>query len=534
MLEFVNPATGRTFGGVAQATAADVERARAELAAAQPDWAARPVRERVRALRQLLGLIIDSVDVISQTINQDTGKSRQDGLIEAFMLVERLSRYLRHAPRWLGPRPAPPSLYFTRRYAVRRRPYGVVAVLAPWNYPFDLLASPALAALLAGNAVLVKPSEVAGATGALFEQLIQNVAELAPYARVLHGDGRVGEMVVRSRPDLIYLTGSVGTARQIAQIAAETLTPALFELGGKDPMIVLADADLEAAAHWGLWGAVYNAGQTCMAIERVYVERPAYDRFVELAVAEAQRQRAGYSPGRDCPFQLGPMSAERQRQLVAAHLEDALAKGARILTGGRFEGPFLEPTVVVDVDHGMQLMREETFGPVMPIMAVKDAAEALRLANDSDYGLSGAVWSQDLGRARRIAEQLEVGAVSINDTLSHFAVPQLPFGGLKQSGNARTHSEQDVLQFSQTQALSSGRPPLPFDIATLMRRPGHYRLGKGLLRLAFGVTPRQRLEPLVEEVGRLRQEKRLAGPAAAAAGLLALAAVLFGVWRARR
>ncbi len=535
LLPCVNPATGEQFDQIPMATPKEVEQAHREMRQAFDVWRRKPLKERVRILRKLQAMVIDSVDIITETINLDVGKSRQDGLIEVLMVVDRLHQYYRRAPRWLARRRVPPGLYVFRRFYTEPEPFGVVAVISPWNYPFDLMMSPMCSALLAGNTVLLKPSEAAGATGALVERLIQSVPELSPFVRVLHGDGRVGAAIVQSKPDFIFLTGSVSTGRRVALAAAEDMIPYAFELGGKDPMIVLEDADIEAAARWGTWGAYYNTGQTCQGIERVYVVEQVYDQFVDRAVQQTNTLRMGYSDEKECPYDMGPLSFERQKHIVEDHLADALAKGARILVGGGINGMFVEPTVVVNVDHSMKLMRDETFGPILPIMKVKDEAEAIRAANDSDLGLSASVWSRDLRRAQRVAHELQVGSVNINDAISQYPVSLLPFGGLKGSGLARTHGKEEVMQFTQLRSYAVGRPPLPIDLATQMRQPGRYRLGKAVLRLAFGVRPDQRVQPIVEEAERLRERAGERRPATLAAGILtSLAVFLFALWRRSR
>jgi acyl-CoA reductase-like NAD-dependent aldehyde dehydrogenase len=329
------------------------------------------------------------------------------------------------------------------------------------------------------------------------ESLCQRLPELSSYVRFLHGDGRIGAALVETQPDLIYVTGSPRTGRLIMQAAAEHLTPVICELGGKDPMIVLEDADIAAAARWGVWGAFYNSGQTCMAIERVYVAEPVYDAFLQAVLEETKQLKVGYSPKIDSPNHMGPLTFPRQLEIIEEHVQDALAKGAKILLGGEREGLFMQPTVMVDVDHGMKIMQEETFGPIIPIMKVTDETHAIQLANHSDFGLSASVWSRNLRHAKQVAHQLQVGSVNINDTMTHFAIPNLPFGGIKQSGVGRAHGEEDVLQFARTHSYALGRPPLPFDIATIMRKPGNYKLGSAVLHLAFGVTPKQRLQPIV-------------------------------------
>lgn len=540
MLPCINPATGEQFDQIPMATAEDVNRAYMEMRQASEIWRLKTVKERIRILRKFQAFIIDSLDDITEVINQDTGKSRQDALIEVMMVVDRLHQYYKRAPRWLRRRRVPPGLYFFRKYYTEPLPYGLVGVIGPWNFPFELTVSPLCSALLAGNTVIVKPSEVAAATGNLIEKLIQSVPELSPFVRVLHGDGRVGEMLVKSKPDMIFLTGSTATGRKVARAAAEDMTPYLFELGGKDPMIVLEDADLDAAARWGAWGAFYHSGQVCMAVERVYVVESVYDEFLSKAIEEAKKLKIGYSPELDNPCDCGPLTFARQEEVIVEHLQDAMAKGARVLYGGRLNGPYVEPTIVVEVDHGMKLMRDETFGPIMPVMKVKDEAEAIRLANDSYYGLSASVWSNDLKRAQRVAHQLEVGSVNINDANSHYPVSLLPFGGLKQSGSARTHGRQEVMQFTQYRSYAVGWPPMALDVATQMRSPGHYRLGAAIMRLAFGETPRQRVQPIAEEMNRLsekargRTKKPVPVTVAAAGAAAGLATILFGLWLSRK
>jgi acyl-CoA reductase-like NAD-dependent aldehyde dehydrogenase len=541
MLPFINPGTGEQFGQVPVSSEEDIRTAVEEMRLSFKVWSRTSVKERVRIMRKLQKLLIDSVDLISETINMDTGKSRQDGMIEVFMMSDRLNQYCRRAPGWLRRRRVPSGLYLFKRCFAEPTPFGVVAVIGPWNYPFDLLMSPMFSALLAGNTVVIKPSEVAGASGALVQRLIKQIPELSPFVRVVHGDGRAGASLVAAKPDFVFLTGSTKTGQLVAREAAEKMIPFVFELGGKDPMIVLEDADIDAAARWGTWGAFYNTGQTCQAVERVYVVEEVYDEFLSSAVEYAKAIKQGYSKEKDNPYNIGPLTFQRQKEIIEDHLEDALSKGAKILVGGHIQDLFMEPTVMVDVDHSMRLMRDETFGPIMPIMKVKDEEEAVRLANDSYYGLSAYVWSQDAKRALRVADNLEVGTININDAGVHFAVPLLPFGGKKMSGDARVHGKQEILQFTQIRSYSTGAPPLSFDIATLLRQPGYYRLGVAIMHLAFGVTPKQRIKPISEEVERFKRKRAALKPRSSRAGAVltagvvgAAAALAFAIFRGRK
>jgi len=335
----LNPATGHQFDQVPIASPRQVAQAYGDMRAAFPAWSRKSVTERTQILRKFQALLLDSLDEITAMINRDCGKSRQDALLEVFVTLDLLRQYCRSGPRWLARQRVPRGLAFFKRCYVEHRPYGLVAVISPWNYPFALSVGPAISALLAGNTVLLKPSEWTAATGQLIEQLFNRLPELAPYVRVLHGDGSTGAALVKSAPDYIFLTGSGPTARQVLLAAAENLTPVSCELGGKDAMIVLEDADLERAVRWGLWGAIFNAGQTCMAVERVYVVAPVYDRFVDRAVAEARTFRTGYTGQPEGPYHLGPITMSRQMEIIESQLADALAKGARILAGGRRQGP---------------------------------------------------------------------------------------------------------------------------------------------------------------------------------------------------
>ena len=498
VLAFVNPATGERFGEVQMTTPEQVAGSVQEMRATFPVWSEKPLAERIRILHKFRALLIDSQDEITACVNQDCGKSRQDALIELFITVDMLAQYCRNAPKWLRRERVSPGLYLFKQCFIEHRPHGVVAVIAPWNYPLTLALPPMLSALLAGNTVVLKPSEVTAATGVLIEQLFQRIPELAAFVRVVHGDGHVGAALIEAKPDYIFLTGSTPTGRRVLQAAANDLIPVACELGGKDAMIVLDDADLNAAARWGAWGAFFNAGQTCMAVERVYAVAPVYDEFVRLAVKYAEDFEMGYTAQPDDSYCLGPVTSPRQTEIIERHLADAINKGAHVLTGGKGPGQFFSPMVLVDVDHTMLLMREETFGPLMPIMKVKDEAEAICLANDNAFGLGASVWSKDLQHARRLAGQVQAASVIINDSIAQFGVPMLPFGGLKESGAGRIHGREGLMQFTRSYSYVVGNPPMKWDIATILREPGHYRLASALMGVVFGTSLRQRWQALAQ------------------------------------
>jgi len=535
MIEFFNPATGRKFGQVRVTTEEEVFRARRELAEAQREWGSKPVRERARLVKLLQGVIVDATDEITALVNQDHGKSRLDALHEVFMSVEKIHHYTANAPKWLARQSVPRDLYFFKRFYAEPVPHGVVGIIGPWNYPIDLMIPPIVAALLAGNTVLVKPSEVAAATGVLLEDLFNRVPQLAPYVRFLHGDVRTGQALVHSKPDMLFLTGSVKTGQIVAKMAAEDMTPFMYELGGKDAMLVLEDADIAAAARWGVWGSFYSTGQACVSVERVYVHENVYDAFVSAVLNETAKFTVGYSTEIDNPNWMGPLTFDRQVSIVSDHLQDALDKGARVLIGGKGTGMFFEPTVLVDVDHSMKIMVEETFGPTMPIMKVRNDAEAIQLANDSNLGLSAYVWSRDLKHAEQVGRQLDVGVVNINDTVAHYSVPQLPFGGTKLSGNARTHGRGEVMQFTRSKAYSISQPPSAIDPVIWIRHPGNYHLLKAMMGGTYGTTMGQRVGPVAELVREDPRARSAVGHGLATVGVMsALMALATLLLRARR
>jgi acyl-CoA reductase-like NAD-dependent aldehyde dehydrogenase len=503
ILQFTNPATGEVFGQVQMATPEQIAQAYTELKDITPAWSNKPVRERVHILQKFQRVLIDSLDEITDILNQDCGKTRQDGMIEVFVTVDMLDNYRKHAERWLKPRRVPSGLYLFKSCYVLHRPYGVVGVIAPWNYPLALSIPPVVSALLAGNTVMLKPSEVTGATGVLIEKLFSRVPELAPYVRVLHGDGSVGAEVVQTGPDYIFLTGSTPTGKVVMRAAAEKLIPVACELGGKDAMIVLEDADIAAAARWGVWGANFNTGQTCMSVERVYVVEPVYEKFVQLVVSETQNLKIGYSQELESPFYLGPITDPRQVKTIKHHLDDALEKGARLLVGGKITNMFVEPVVLVDVNHTMLVMQEETFGPLLPIVKVRDEEEAIRMANDCAFGLGASVWSRDLERAQRVARRIEASSIVVNDTIAQFGVPMLPFGGIKSSGYGRIHGKEGLIQFTRPYAYAVGQAPFPWDVGTILREPGHYKAGATIMHLVFGTSLKQRIQPVIKRIDQI-------------------------------
>ncbi len=506
-LAFINPATGNQFGEVVMSTPEEVKQAVDDMRASFPVWSGKSVKERVRILKKFQSLLIDQRNEISSVVSQDTGKSRQDSLIELFISVDMLAQNRINAAKWLKRRRVSSGLYMTKKCYVEHRPYGVAAIISPWNYPLLISLTPMFAALLAGNTVVLKASEVSPAVGVMIEKLFKSLPELAPFVRVVHGDGKVGAALTNSKPDYIFVTGSTVTGKKIMQTAAENLIPVTLELGSKDAAIVLEDANIDPAARWITWGSHFNAGQTCVAVERVYVVESKYDEFVQAAVAYTEKIQSGFTLDTNSPYSMGPITDPRQMQIIDDHIKDAVEKGARVLCGGKEQGAYYKPMVMVDVNHSMKLMREETFGPIMPIMKVRDEEEAIRLANDSAFGLFASVYSKDQARAKRVADRINASSIIINDSLAQFAIPTLPFGGVKDSGIGTSHGREGLLAFTRPHSYAIGGAPPKWDIATIMRELGNYDLGVAIMGVVYGTTLKQKWETLSQFLRRGKKGK---------------------------
>ncbi|MDQ6827487.1 MAG: aldehyde dehydrogenase family protein, partial [Gemmatimonadota bacterium] len=457
-VESRDPATGLVWRDYEAASATDVTRTVAAARRAQLAWGATPVRERARVLEHFRRALFARRREVAELICRENGKPPSEAMGTEVMLVLDFARFYRdRAPRLLRDRSLTPfnAAFWRKRVHITHEPFGVVGIISPWNYPFMLASAQVLAALVSGNAVVLKPSEFTPATGLMIGDLMRDAGLPDGVLHIVTGNGSAGAALVSSEIDKLFFTGSNATGLKVSRACAERMIPCVLELGGSDPAIVLEDADIAHAVSGIAWGRFSNAGQTCVAPKRVFVVGEAHDAFVaKLAeVVKALKMGAGSAPGTD----VGPMIRPQQRAVLEAQLEDALAHGAYIAArtpvGGADGDGFFAPAILTDVTNDMRVMREETFGPLLPVVRVRDADEAVQMANATPYGLSASVWGRDVRRARAVAARLASGSVTINDSIVQAGIAEAPHGGIKQSGTGRSHGEAGLLECVQTKTL---------------------------------------------------------------------------------
>jgi len=452
-----NPATGEVIGTVPNRSADEVAEIVARARAAQPAWDALGFAGRARILRRAQKWVVDNSERLIETIVSETGKTYEDAqLAEISYVANSFGFWAKHAPEFLADEKIKSSNPFVagRKLILRFRPVGVVGVIGPWNFPLSNSFGDCIPALAAGNACVLKPSEVTPLSSLVVEEMAREIGMPEHVFSVATGDGETGAALV-DEVDFVMFTGSTKTGRKVMERAARTLTPVSLELGGKDPMIVLDDADIDRAANAATFYAMNNAGQVCISTERAYVDEAVYDQFVAKVTDNVRKLRQGQSHGPG-EADVGAVIFPPQLDIVEDHVRDAVDKGARVLTGGkRAEGAgrYYEPTVLVDVDHTMKCMTDETFGPTLPIMKVRGAEEALRLANDSPYGLAASVWTRDAARGEDVARRVEAGAVCVNDAQINYVALELPMGGWKASGLGSRHGAGGIRKYCDQQAI---------------------------------------------------------------------------------
>jgi acyl-CoA reductase-like NAD-dependent aldehyde dehydrogenase len=446
--------------------------------AAQPEWESIGFAGRRRWLERFRDWMIANEPRLADVMQEETGKVRAEAEAEAPLISAAINYYSQHGEEFLADETPTPNILPLRvkRLRIRYHPYPVVGVITPWNFPLLLALDDAVAALFAGCAVVIKPSEFTPLSTMEAVRAWKEEIGAPDVLDVVNGLGETGGALIDD-VDFVQFTGSDRTGKVVMKRAADTLTPVSLELGGKDPLIVLRDADLERAVNATAIGGLLNSGQACTSIERVYVEEPIYDEFTARLTEQVKGLRQGYD-GHSYSAEIGAMATGAQVEIVSDHVEEARQKGARVLTGGkRKEGPgdWYEPTVLADVDHSMKVMTDETFGPVIPVMKVRDADEAVRLANDSRYGLSASVFAGSASDGEAIAGRIEAGAVNVNDVLTNFFALGLPMGGWKESGIGFRHGSYGIKKFVRPGSIvvprikQGKRDPLWFPYTSMRR-----------------------------------------------------------------
>lgn len=459
MLRSVSPSTGALVGEAPVAGAAQVREVVERARAAQADWGRLHCEQRAASLMKFRDALVERTEPLIELIVRETGKPRHEALLhDVAQTADLITYYARVASRVLSPREVPLRLFRHRRSYVHHAPRGVIGVIAPWSLPLTIPLSGVVPALLAGSAAVLKPSEATSMV-ALEAKKLWGHAGLPPdLFGVVSGGPETGRALIESGIDLLHFTGSVEHGRQAAVACAQQLIPCVLQLGGKAPLIACEDADLEYTARAAVFGAFANAGQLCLSVERMYAHRAVHDALVERIVELTSELEQG--DPESAWVEVGAMTVSKQLDTMDALIADAVEKGALVRAGGRRlarKGQFYPPTVLTGCDHRMRLMREELFGPVLPIMKVDSDEQAIELANDSQLGLNAYVFTVDRERGRRMAEQLRAGSVLVNDVLSNYATPEVPFGGLKSSGIGQVHGEDVLLQMSELRHVSYDR-----------------------------------------------------------------------------
>ncbi len=455
-LSLANPATLEPIGEIEVQTEDDAKAAVEIARKAQREWGAISFDDRARVMQRALRILLDRQDEFIDVVLSETGKTRSEALlVEIFASCDSLNYYAKNAAKILKTRKLKLHglMRVMKQARISYRPLGVVGVISPWNGPLVLSMNPSVQALMAGNAVVLKPSEVTPFSGKLIAELFEQAGLPDGLFRVLTGDGETGAALTRAGVDKISFTGSVAIGRKVAVACAEQLLPCTLELGGKDAMIVCADSDLDNAAGGAVAGSFMNTGQYCCSTERVYVVDEIATEFTEKVVERVSKLRQGA----EGEFDVGAIFWPNQLDVIEDHMSDAIAKGAKVACGGRrnpdLSGLFYEPTVITDVDHDMKIMNDETFGPILAIMRVRDEEHAIELANDSPYGLGGNVWTRDKQHGIEIAERIESGSVCVNDITMTYGIQEAPFGGRKNSGVGQVNGEAGLRGYCHAEPI---------------------------------------------------------------------------------
>ena len=458
----VNPVTGEILGEFRVADEDEVLRIIENAKIAQKKWAKVSIKERVRKIKKVRDFIVENIDDIANAISRENGKVRIDALAtEVLPAAIAVNYYCKNAEKFLKDEKLKSGnlLLFNKKSKIHKIPYGVIAIISPWNYPFSIPFSEVIMALLAGNSVVLKTATQSQLIGHKLKEAIE-FADLPEYVfNYVNISGRVaGHLFVKAGVDKIFFTGSVSTGKYLMKIASERLIPVCLELGGNDPMIVFDDANLDRAAWGAIWAGFQNSGQSCGGVERIYVQETIYDVFLEKLKEKLDSIKIGYDE--DFNADIGSMTTSSQVETVREHIEDSLKKGASIYYQKEIESKnikninmFVPPTIIVDVNHNMKLMQDETFGPVVGVMKFKTIDEAIELANDSYLGLTASIWTKNKKLAKKLAKEIQAGVIMINDHLMSHGLAETPWGGFKQSGIGRTHGKIGFDEMVQKQVV---------------------------------------------------------------------------------
>ncbi|MDQ3587630.1 MAG: aldehyde dehydrogenase family protein [Actinomycetota bacterium] len=490
-IEVNNPATGLTIARVPTIGTDGVGELAARARAAQPGWEALGFEGRAKVLKRAQKWTTDNADRIARTIVSETGKTYEDAQIaEISYAAQAFGFWANNAEDYLSDEKirSTSASVIGRKLFVRYAPVGVVGVIGPWNYPLINSFGDSIPALAAGNSVILKPASLTPLTSLLMEEGLRECGLPEDVLLTAIGPGEVGSELIE-HVGFVMFTGSTEVGKKVMERAAKTLTPVGLELGGKDPMVVLSDANLERAANAAVHCSMQNGGQTCISIERAYVEEPVYEQFVALVEKKMRAVRYGV-PGDPGVTDVGAVTSPPQVDLIDEHVRDAVDKGAKVLVGGnRGDGPgdFFEPTMLVNVDHTMECMTEETFGPTLPVMKVRDAEEGIRLANDSPYGLQASIWTEDTAKGERLAREVETGVVCVNDAQVNYFALELPMGGWKASGLGSRHGKDGIRKYTKQQTVMIRKfAPTNKDIYMLPYKARNTKLIRGLVKLLYG------------------------------------------------
>lgn len=451
VLSIVSPANGEPVGEVPITTREEVVAAVERSRKAQRDWAARSLADRVAVLRDVRERYLARLDEVVELVCKENGKPRTEVMLhDGLPVLHNITYFTQHAERILEPQPIPMSLTYNRGSYLHFVPRGVIAVIGPWNFPVNLTFCSVAMALLAGNGVVVKPSEFTPLSAGLVRTIFVEGGVPADLVQVVYGYGDVGSALIDAGVDMVEFTGSVATGRKVGAMCGERLIPCVLELGGKAPALILPDAPMPRTVEAVLWGGYANAGQACASVERLLVHTSVYDRFVTALTERVRALRVG-DPTRE-EVDVGPLVTARQREIVERQVADAVARGAKVLAGGhRIDRPgnYYAPTLLADCTPDMEIFNKETFGPVIPILRCTDEAQMVAEANRSHLGLMAYVFTKDTDKGRRLAEQIASGTVMVNDVMATQALPETPWGGVKASGIGVTHSDEGLRHLCQ-------------------------------------------------------------------------------------